>query len=49
MKRSGIFGFVTDEIVITPHTGKIFEERRMLQENGNPHFGKYLASWILKT
>ncbi len=25
MKRSGIFGFVTDEIAITPHAGKIFE------------------------
>lgn len=25
MQRSGIFGFVTDEIAITPHAGKIFE------------------------
>ncbi|MEW6404692.1 MAG: LacI family DNA-binding transcriptional regulator, partial [Chloroflexota bacterium] len=25
MKRSGIFGFITDEIAITPHAGKIFE------------------------
>ncbi len=25
LKRSGIFGFITDEIAITPHAGKIFE------------------------
>lgn len=25
MQRSGIFGFVTDQIAITPHAGKIFE------------------------
>lgn len=25
MQRSGIFGFITDEIAITPHAGKIFE------------------------
>lgn len=25
MRRSGIFGFITDEIAITPHAGKIFE------------------------
>jgi LacI family transcriptional regulator len=35
MKRSGIFGFVTDEIAITPHAGKIFEGAQdVAWENG---------------
>ena len=35
MKRSGIFGFVTDEIAITPHAGKIFEGAQDIAwENG---------------
>jgi len=35
MKQSGIFGFVTDEIAITPHAGKIFEGAQDIAwENG---------------
>jgi LacI family transcriptional regulator len=35
MQRSGIFGFVTDEIAITPHAGKIFEGAQdVAWENG---------------
>jgi len=35
MRRSGIFGFVTDEIAITPHAGKIFEGAQdVAWENG---------------
>jgi LacI family transcriptional regulator len=35
MKRSGIIGFVTDEIAITPHAGKIFEGAQDIAwENG---------------
>jgi LacI family transcriptional regulator, galactose operon repressor len=35
MKRSGTFGFVTDEIAITPHAGKIFEGAQdVAWENG---------------
>ena len=35
MKRSGIFGFITDEIAITPHAGKIFEGAQdVAWENG---------------
>ena len=35
MQRSGIFGFITDEIAITPHAGKIFEGAQDLAwENG---------------
>lgn len=35
MKRSGIFGFITDEIAITPHAGKIVEGAQdVAWENG---------------
>jgi LacI family transcriptional regulator len=35
MQRSGIFGFVTDQIAITPHAGKIFEGAQdVAWENG---------------
>jgi LacI family transcriptional regulator len=35
MKRSGIFGFITDEIAITPYAGKIFEGAQDIAwENG---------------
>jgi LacI family transcriptional regulator len=35
MRRSGIFGFVTDEIAISPHAGKIFEGAQdVAWENG---------------
>lgn len=35
MQRSGIFGFVTDKIAITPHAGKIFEGAQdVAWENG---------------